>query len=133
VIGKASNQQRELYETYMEMRETTRQILKPGIKSSELDVKGKEICAKRGFEENHINGISHGIGLRFEENPASTIIQAHRSTKLKENMTMTIGHTILAISGYGGVRLEDIYLVTPMGGEILFPYLDDEWEIASFK
>jgi Xaa-Pro aminopeptidase len=37
-------------------------------------------------------------------------------------MTVTIGHTILAIPGFGGVRHEDVYRVTPAGGEILVPY-----------
>jgi Xaa-Pro aminopeptidase len=37
-------------------------------------------------------------------------------------MTMTIGHTVLAVPGYGGVRFEDIYRVTPGGGEVLTDY-----------
>ena len=37
-------------------------------------------------------------------------------------MIMSIGHTILAIPGFGGVRFEDLYRVTPAGGEILFDY-----------
>ena len=41
---------------------------------------------------------------------------------LREGMTVTIGHTILAIPGFGGVRHEDVYRVTSAGGEILFPY-----------
>jgi hypothetical protein len=35
-------------------------------------------------------------------------------------MTVTIGHTILAIPGFGGVRHEDVSRVTPAGG-ILAP------------
>jgi hypothetical protein len=62
------------------------------------------------------------IGLRFEETPASTILPAHRTIKLKDNMTMTLGHTILAIPGFGGIRFEDVYLVTSDGGKILHDY-----------
>ena len=32
---------------------------------------------------------------------------------------MTIGHPILAIPGFGGVRHEDVYRVTPAGGDLL--------------
>ena len=35
---------------------------------------------------------------------------------------MAIGHTILAVPGLYGVRNEDLYLVTPGGGQILAPY-----------
>ena len=38
---------------------------------------------------------------------------------------MTIGHTILAIPGYGGVRFEDVYQVNPAGGKILVDYPND--------
>ena len=72
------------------------------------------------MEEYHLNGISHGVGLRFEETPASTIIPAHRSIVYREKMTVTIGHTVLAIPGFGGVRFEDIYHVTSERCNILY-------------
>ena len=122
VVGKPDDKQELLIDTYIELINNTRLSLKPGVTVSELDRIGKEICAANGLDEYHLNGISHGIGLRFEETPASTIIPAHRSLELRENMTITIGHTILAIPGYGGVRFEDIYLVTPEGGKILYEY-----------
>ena len=37
-------------------------------------------------------------------------------------MTVTVGHTILAIPGIGGVRFEDVYRVTHDGGEALHNY-----------
>jgi len=122
VVGQPNDKQKQLLETYKEMHEVTRQNLRPGISVSKLDAMGKEVCAKRGFEEYHLNGISHGIGLRFEETPASTIIPPHKVTKLQENMTVTVGHTVLAVPGVGGARFEDVYLVTPDGGIALHPY-----------
>jgi Xaa-Pro dipeptidase len=122
VVGTPNETQLKLMDTYKEMHEATRKAIKPGITVSELDKIGKEICIKRGFEQFHLKGISHGIGLRFEENPASTIIPAHSKTKLGENMTVTVGHTILAVPGVGGVRFEDVCRVTNDGGEILHSY-----------
>ena len=37
-------------------------------------------------------------------------------------MTVTVGHTVLAISGVGGVRFEDVCRVTPQGGQVLHDY-----------
>jgi Xaa-Pro aminopeptidase len=122
VVGRADDRQQKLFETYAEMVEATRQMMKPGITVRELDARGGEICAAHGLDEYHLEGISHGIGLRFEETPASTIIKQHRNVKIQAGMTMTIGHTILAVPGFGGVRDEDLYLVTPDGGKILSPY-----------
>jgi Xaa-Pro dipeptidase len=122
VAGEPNETQRRLMEAYGEMVDATREIMKPGFKVRDLDARGAEVCEACGFGQYHIDGISHGIGLRFEETPASTIIKQHRNVPLEERMTLTIGHTILAIPGFGGVRNEDVYLVTPNGGEVLFPY-----------
>jgi Xaa-Pro dipeptidase len=122
VVGEPDDTQRKLFEAYAEMAEATRQMMKPGVRVRDLDARGKEICETHGLGNYHLEGISHGIGLRFEETPASTIIKQHRNIELREGMTMTIGHTILAIPGFGGVRNEDVYLVTPDGAQILSPY-----------
>jgi Xaa-Pro dipeptidase len=122
VVGKPNDVQIKLLEAYEAMVEATRQVMKPGITVRDLDAMGAEVCKAYGFGEYHIDGISHGIGLRFEEKPASTIIKPHRDVELQEGMTVTIGHTILAIPGIGGVREEDMYRVEPEGCKILFPY-----------
>jgi Xaa-Pro dipeptidase len=122
VMGKPDQMQQKQFDAYSEMIEETRAMMVPGITVRELDAKGQEICAAHGLGDYHVDGISHGIGLRFEETPASTIIKQHRNVRLEEGMTMTIGHTVLAIPGVGGFRNEDVYRVTTDGAEILCPY-----------
>ena len=122
VIGEPDEKQQLLIDTYLELIPAVRETLKPGITVGRLDRIAREICARYGLEEYHLRGISHGIGLRFEETPAPTILPKHSSVKLRENMVLTIGHTVLAIPGFGGVRFEDLYRVTPEGGKILFEH-----------
>lgn len=125
VLGEPEPDQLKLIDTYFEMITATKEALKSGVTVGRLERIGRGICQERGLEASHLGGISHGIGLRFEEPPAPTILPNHKNIKIKENMAMTIGHTILAIPGYGGVRFEDIYKVTPDGGEILEDYSRD--------
>jgi Xaa-Pro aminopeptidase len=122
VIGQPDKRQQNLLDAYLEIIPAVQKALKPGVTVGRLDRISREICIQHGLEEYHLKGISHGIGLRFEETPASTILPRHSSVKLREDMAVTIGHTILAIPGFGGVRFEDIYRVTPQGGEILVDY-----------
>ncbi len=122
ILGEPDETQKKLFETYRELHEETRKMLVPGNRVKDLDDMGKGICAKNGFGDYHIRGISHGIGLRFEENPASTIIPVHSRTIIQKNMTMTVGHTILAVPEIGGVRFEDVYQVSDNGGVALFSY-----------
>jgi Xaa-Pro aminopeptidase len=126
VLGEPDETQRRLVAAYSEMVAETRRMTKPGALIKDLDARGQEICAAHGFGDYHLDGISHGIGLRFEETPASTIIKQHRNVKVLEGMTLTIGHTILAVPGIGGVRNEDVYFVTPDGAKILVDY-DVDW------
>jgi len=131
VVGPPTELQTRLFQTYLEMREKTVAMLEPGIKVMELDAAGKGICEEAGLGDYHIDGIAHGIGLRFEETPAPTILKGHRRELLREGMTVAVGHTILAVPGVAGVRVEDVYRVTAGGGEILFPYPVDHWVVGN--
>ncbi len=122
VLGEPDGQQRTLLDTYAEVIPAVREAMRPGATVADLDAVVGGILAHHGLGAYQVNGIGHGLGLRFEETPASTIIPPHRNVPLREGMTMTIGHTVLAIPGFGGVRHEDVYRVTSSGGEILAPY-----------
>jgi Xaa-Pro dipeptidase len=122
VLGGPDERQGSLLDAYRALIEAARDAMRPGATVADLDACVGGILRDRGLGDYHVNGIGHGIGLRFEETPASTIIPPHRNIPLREGMTVTIGHTILAIPGFGGVRHEDVYRVTPTGGEILAPY-----------
>lgn len=122
ILGEPDETQKKLFDTYLDLHEATRKELRPGNRVKDLDDMGKTICTKNGLGDYHLRGISHGLGLRFEENPASTIIPAHSRTIFRNNMTITVGHTILAVPGVGGVRFEDVYRVTDNGGEVLWSY-----------
>jgi Xaa-Pro aminopeptidase len=122
VVGEPDERQRALLDAYAELIPAVRDAMRPGVTVAGLDVVVGGVLARRGLEQLHVHGIGHGLGLRFEETPASTIIPPHKNVPLREGMTMTIGHTVLAIPGFGGVRHEDVYRVTPAGGQILHPY-----------
>jgi Xaa-Pro aminopeptidase len=122
VIGEPDPRQRSLLDAYGALVPEVRDAMRPGVTVAQLDATAGAVLRERGLDGYQVNGIGHGLGLRFEETPASTIIPPHRNIPLREGMTVTIGHPVLAIPGFGGVRHEDVYRVTPEGGEILVPY-----------
>ena len=122
VLGEPDARQRSLLDAYEALIPVVRDAMRPGATVAQLDACAAGVLRERGLAEYQVNGIGHGLGLRFEETPASTIIPPHRNVPLQEGMTVTIGHPILAIPGFGGVRHEDVYRVTSRGGEILVPY-----------
>jgi Xaa-Pro aminopeptidase len=122
VLGEPDARQQTLLDAYEALIPAARDAMRPGSTVARMDAAVKAVLKERDLAQYQVNGIGHGLGLRFEETPASTIIPPHRNVPLREGMTVTIGHTILAIPGFGGVRHEDVYRVTPEGGEILLPY-----------
>lgn len=122
VLGEPDERQRALLDAYEALIPAVREAMRPGATVAQLDAQATAVLRDRGLAKYQVKGIGHGLGLRFEETPASTIIPPHRNVPLREGMTLTIGHTVLAIPGFGGVRHEDVYRVTPAGGEVLFRY-----------
>ncbi len=118
VLGEPDDRQRALLDAYPDMITAARDAMRPGATVAVLDAAARTVLERYGLAAYQVDGIGHGLGLRFEETPASTIIPPHRNVPLRAGMTMTIGHTVLAIPGIGGVRHEDVYRVTPGGGEI---------------
>ena len=120
VLGEPDERQRALLDAYAERDPRGPRGDAPGSDRRATRRRSSgAVLERHGLGAYHVHGIGHGLGLRFEETPASTIIPPHRNVPLREGMTMTIGHTVLAIPGFGGVRHEDVYRVTPTGGEIL--------------
>jgi Xaa-Pro aminopeptidase len=122
VMGEPDERQASLIATYREIVGAVRAALTPGVTTAVLDAQAEKVCETHCLAEYHVYGIGHGIGLRFEEPPAPTIIPPHRNLQLVEGMTVTIGHPVLAIPGFGGARFEDVYRVASAGAELLYEY-----------
>ena len=88
------------------------EALKPGAKIRDIDAAAKEVFTENGYGEFYIAGISHSIGLNFEETPAPTIHPGDSGIQIREGMTVTVGHPVLSVPGTGGVRLEDTFHIS---------------------
>ena len=122
VLGRPDERQARLIAAYRDGIAAAAAAMKPGATTAQMDERVKEAYGRHDLGQYHVYGIGHGIGLRFEEPPAPTIIPPHRNLPLVEGMTVTIGHPVLAIPGFGGARFEDIYRLGSDGPKVLFEY-----------
>jgi len=122
VVGPPDSRQAELIAAYVEMLAAAREGMLPGVAIGRLDELAGAAARAHGLAEYQVYGIGHGIGLRFEEPPAPTIIPPHKNLPLVAGMTVTLGHPVLAIPGFGGVRFEDVYRLTDRGPQLLVSY-----------
>lgn len=124
-VGGPTGPQRELHMAYVNAQRAAVGAIRPGKRIKEIDAVAKGVFEHAGFADRYVEGISHGIGLTFEETPMPTIHPGDSAVTIAENMTLTVGHSVLSVPGIGGVRLEDTYLVTAEGAEPLTTFGTD--------
>lgn len=85
------------------------------MKASAIDAVAREYIESAGYGKAFTHGTGHGVGLEIHERPT---IGPRDSTRLQPGMVFTIEPGIY-IAGKGGVRIEDMILVTGDGSRVL--------------
>lgn len=114
-VGSVSEKQRLIYETVLKAQETALAAIRPGITGQELDKIARDIITEAGFGEHFGHGLGHGVGLEVHEGPS---ISKAGTTPIEPGMIITDEPGIY-LDGFGGVRIEDIILVTEDGKRVL--------------
>lgn len=121
VVGSPTEKQRHLFDLYKRAQVAGMKALKPGMRMKGIDAAVKAVFDQAGYGDLYMPGISHSIGLEFEETPAPTSHLRDASIRIRQGMTLTVGHSVLSLSGMGGVRLEDPQALTHFPIELTPP------------
>ncbi len=81
------------------------------------DALARDLIVQAGFGEAFGHSLGHGVGLAVHEAPSLSPVKERR-TVLKAGSIVTVEPGIY-LSGWGGVRLEDMALIREDGAEIL--------------
>lgn len=120
VRGKASDAQRRLWETVREGQEMALKKMKPGVDGLTLHNAIKQLFADRGFpteiregrQVGFFHGTGHALGLEIHEFPR------FQRTIFKPGQVLTV-EPGLYYPGLGGVRIEDVAVVTETGNRVI--------------
>ncbi len=105
----------ETYESLKKAKDKAVSALSPGISCGEIYRVAIESLKEDNLSEYFIHGLGHGVGIDIHERP---FLKPGSKEILKDGMVVTIEPGIY-IKGFGGIRLEDIYLITPKGKQKL--------------
>lgn len=111
VVGKASEKQKEIYDIVSAAQKEALLTIRSGELASAVDSSAREIIENAGYGKNFGHGLGHSLGLKVHEFPSCS---PKSSDILTENMMMTVEPGIY-VEDFGGVRIEDLVLVTKDG------------------
>ena len=120
VRGRASAEQRRLWETVREGQALALKKMKPGVDGLKLHTEVKQLFTDRGYptevrdgrQVGFFHGTGHGLGLEIHEFPR------FQKTVFKPGQVLTV-EPGLYYPGIGGARLEDVVVLTKTGTRML--------------
>ena len=111
VLGKASEKQKEIYGVVLKAQLAALDALKAGVSGSSVDKVARDIITEAGYGDCFGHGLGHRVGLFIHENPR---LSPSDDTILQAGMIETVEPGIY-VPGFGGVRIEDMVIVTEEG------------------
>lgn len=110
-MGKADERQREVYDLVLQAQLRCLDGIKPGVTCHALDALCRDYFADRDCVEQFAHGTGHGVGLAIHEDPR---IKKGFETRIEPGMVFTVEPGLYYV-GWGGVRIEDMIVVTETG------------------
>jgi Xaa-Pro aminopeptidase len=118
--GRASDAQRKLWQTVKAGQELALKRIKAGVDGGKVHKAIQDLFAERGYatgmrQGRHVgffHGTGHGLGLEIHEYPRV------QKVVLQDRQVVTV-EPGLYYPGLGGVRIEDVVVVTKSGCKIL--------------
>ena len=121
---KPSNKLRKLYDIVLKAHMEAVAAIKPGVRCCDVDAVARGIISDAGYGKYFGHGLGHGLGLEVHENPR---FNTTTETLLEPGMVMTVEPGIY-LPGWGGIRIEDDFVVTKNGCENITPRLPKDFE-----
>ena len=113
--GTVSDELAEVYALVLRAQVTALDAVRPGPAGREVDAVARDLITAAGHGEHFGHGLGHGVGLVPHEAP--------RLARTAEGR-LVAGHVVTVepgvyLPGVGGVRIEDLVVVTEDGNDVL--------------
>lgn len=119
VLGEADERFWQIYDIVLEAQRRAIAGMRPGIHTHAVDALARDYIGSRGFGEQFGHGLGHGVGLDVHEGPGlRRALPDAPPVALQPGMVTSVEPGIY-LEGWGGVRIEDLVLVTSEGATVL--------------
>ena len=114
-LGKIGRKESKLKRLLKKAQDLAMAKIRPGVMISEIDHAARHFLEGEGYGKYFIHSLGHGVGLNVHELP---LISSKNRKRLKPGMVFTLEPGVY-IPGWGGLRREDMVVVTKNGCEKL--------------
>jgi Xaa-Pro aminopeptidase len=90
--------------------------VRPGMDGPQADRLGRQVIEGAGYGDAFGHGLGHGVGLDIHEDPRMSPAAPDHVIQVGNVVTVEPG---IYLPGWGGVRLEELALITPVGAELI--------------
>ena len=114
--AEPDGQYREIYHVVQQAQTAALDRLKAGMKGKDVDSFARSVIDSAGYGEAFGHSLGHGVGLDVHESP--------RLSHLAEEGIIPNGSVVtiepgIYLPGWGGVRIEDLALITDSGIDLI--------------
>jgi len=124
-VGRASREERQWYDAVLEAQLAGIAAVKPGTTAGEVDHAARQVLRRYKLDRFFTHSTGHGVGLEIHEPPRLGKTQEER---LQPGMVITIEPGVY-VPNKGGIRIEDMVLVTKTGCQVLTPVTKELIEV----
>ena len=114
-IGEPAGWQRDLYDLVHRAQRSALGAAVPGAETKAVDAAARDVIKAAGHGEAFTHGLGHGVGLEIHEAP---LMGYDKTGKLMDRVPITAEPGVY-LTGRGGVRIEDTFVVRADGPELL--------------
>jgi Xaa-Pro aminopeptidase len=114
-LGPADNPFRRIYDAVFEAQRRAEAQIGPGLTGRQADAIARDYLSGAGFGDYFGHALGHSIGLDNHERPG---LSPFDDTVLEPGMVTTVEPGVY-LPDVGGVRLEDMVLITERGCDVL--------------
>jgi len=112
--GNVSEKIQTLYTAVKKAQREALTQLEIGVPVRAVDQVVRDVFSSYGLEQHYLHALGHGVGLDVHEYPIISALRSPKEAVLQENMVVAV-EPGLYLPKAGGIRLEEMYLITKEG------------------